>query len=253
MQKFRVAALLLGIAGLEVFAATGKGQSPTDAGASASVGAQSAASSTLASASNSTSAPSVARQPQLELTYHRPTEKIKIRNYLLDTFGPFPVAAAVIMGGVDQGYKTPPEWGQGAEAYGKRVGSYFGIAAVTTTARYGLAEALREDTLYYRCECKGFFRRLDHALISTVTARRGEDGHRTLSLAALAAPYAGTMTGVYAWYPHRFDYKDGFRMGNYDLLAFGGVNIAREFIYGGPHTLFGSWPKKRSGSSGTGE
>jgi hypothetical protein len=42
-------------------------------------------------------------------------------------------------------------------------------------------------------------------------------------------------------------------MGNYDLLAFAGVNIAREFIYGGPHTLFGSWPWKRSKSSGPGE
>jgi hypothetical protein len=28
-------------------------------------------------------------------------------------------------------------------------------------------------------------------------------------------------------------------MGNYALLAFVGGNIAREFIYGGPHTLFG--------------
>jgi hypothetical protein len=27
-------------------------------------------------------------------------------------------------------------------------------------------------------------------------------------------------------------------MGNYTLLAFAGENIAREFIYGGPHTLF---------------
>ena len=28
-------------------------------------------------------------------------------------------------------------------------------------------------------------------------------------------------------------------MGNYAILAFAAVNIAREFIYGGPHTLFG--------------
>ena len=33
--------------------------------------------------------------------------------------------------------------------------------------------------------------------------------------------------------------KTGMRMGNYALLAFAGGNIAREFIYGGPHTLFG--------------
>ena len=52
------------------------------------------------------------------------------------------------------------------------------------------------------------------------------------------APYAGTMTAVYGWYPSRYGVKDGMRMGNYALLAFVGGNIAREFLYGGPHTLF---------------
>ena len=51
-----------------------------------------------------------------------------------------------------------------------------------TTTRYALSEALREDTLYYRCECKGVFPRLRHAVISTFTARRGVDGHRVFSL-----------------------------------------------------------------------
>jgi hypothetical protein len=32
--------------------------------------------------------------------------------------------------------------------------------------------------------------------------------------------------------------EGGLRMGDYALLAFVGGNIAREFIYGGPHTLF---------------
>ncbi len=49
--------------------------------------------------------------------------------------------------------------------------SNFGINLVTQTTRYGLAEVFHEDTLYYRCECDGFGHRLEHALISTVTAR----------------------------------------------------------------------------------
>jgi len=77
-----------------------------------------------------------------------------------------------------------------------------------------------------------------HALISTVTALRGEDGHRRLSFPALIAPYAGTMMAVYAWYPERYGPKDALRMGNYNLLAFAGENVALEFIYGEPHTLF---------------
>lgn len=178
------------------------------------------------------------KQPQTDLVYRRPTEKMKLRSYLFDTFGPYPVFGAALVGGINQADKTPPEWGQGAGAYGERVGSNFGIAMITTTTRYALAKVVREDTLYYRCECTGFFRRFKHAMISTVTARRGEDGHRQVSFAAIVAPYAGTMTAVYAWYPARYGAKDGLRMGNYTLLAFAGENLALEFIYGGPHTLF---------------
>jgi hypothetical protein len=80
--------------------------------------------------------------------------------------------------GINQAHNTPPEWKQGAEGYGKRFGSNFGIAAVSTTTRYALAEAFEEDTMYYRCRVqRRLLPRLRHALISTLTARRGEDGH----------------------------------------------------------------------------
>jgi hypothetical protein len=174
----------------------------------------------------------------MDVTYHRPTEKAKLHGYLFDAFGPYPIFGSAIVGAINQGTKTPPEWGQGMGPYGERVGSAFGIALVTTTTRYAMAAAFREDTLYYRCECTGVARRLGHALISTVTARVGEDGHRRFSFPAIVSPYVGTMTAVYGWYPSRYGPKDGFRMGNYAILAFAGGNIAREFIYGGPHTLF---------------
>jgi hypothetical protein len=173
-----------------------------------------------------------------DLVYKRPTEKMKLQTYLFDAFGPYPIAGAAFIAAVNQSENTPPEWGQGARAYSQRFGSNLAIAAVTTTTRYGLAKALREDTVYYRCECKGVFPRLRHAMISTVTSRHGEDGHRRISFPALVAPYAGTMAAVYGWYPERYGAKDALRMGNYNLLAFMGENLALEFIYGGPHTLF---------------
>ncbi len=174
--------------------------------------------------------------PQSNLAYVRPPETVKLHNYFFDAFGPYPTVGAGIAAGINQVQNTPPEWQQGAEDYGKRFGSDFAIAAVTTTTRYALSEALREDTLYYRCECKGVFRRLSHAVTSTFTARRGDDGHRVFSFPDLVAPYAGTMTAVYGWYPGRYDYKDGFRMGNYSLLGYVGANIAIEFLYSGPHS-----------------
>ncbi|MFZ3210502.1 MAG: hypothetical protein WA188_03235 [Terriglobales bacterium] len=176
-------------------------------------------------------------QPQLDVTYTSPTEETRLRNYFFDTFGPYPFAGAALAAGISQADNSPPEWKQGAAGYSKRFGSSFGIATVTTSTRYALAKAFREDTLYYPCECKGVLPRLRHAVISTLTARRGDDGHRVFSFPALVAPYAGAMTAVYGWYPGRYGPKDAFRMGNYSLLGFAGGNIALEFLYSGPHSL----------------
>ena len=94
-----------------------------------------------------------------DLTYTRPSETLKIHNYLFDAFGPYPIAGAAVVSGIGQADNSPPEWKQGAAGYGRRFASDFGIAAVTTTTRYGLAQAFRQDTLYYRCECKGLLPR----------------------------------------------------------------------------------------------
>jgi hypothetical protein len=173
----------------------------------------------------------------LDLTYVRPTQKTMINNFIFDAFGPYPITGAAVAGGINQFGNAPPEWNQGLKGYGRRFGSDLGIVAVGTTTRYALAEALKEDTLYYRCECAGMFPRMRHAVVSTLVARRGDDGHRVFSFPALIAPYAGTMTAVYGWFPNRFGAKDAFRMGNYNLLAYAGGNIALEFFYSGPHSL----------------
>ena len=223
MNLLRYVPLLFVITSLGVLAPLDRAQSNVDSATSSSI-------------TGGSSSP--IRHPQTDLGYTRPTEKMKLRTYVFDAFGPYPIAGAALVASLNQAEGTPPEWGQGSGAYGKRFGSNLAIAAVTTTTRYALAEAFREDTVYYRCECKGVLGRLKHAMISTVTARRGEDGHRRLSFPALIAPYAGTMTAVYGWYPNRYGAKDALRMGNYNLLAFMGENLALEFLYGGPHTLF---------------
>ena len=218
MKMRRIMLLLLAIAGVAVLPVLAKAQALIDPRDSAGAVAGTA-------------------PAQPDLTYTRPTEKTKIENYLFDAFGPYPAVGAAFAAGIGQAYNTPPEWKQGAAGYSKRFGSAFGIAAISTTTRYGLAEAFREDTLYYRCECKGVLPRLRHAVISTLSARRGQDGHRVFSFPALIAPYAGSMTAVYAWYPDRYSGKDAFRMGNYTMLGYVGGNICLEFLYGGPHSL----------------
>jgi hypothetical protein len=171
------------------------------------------------------------------LTYRKPTHTEKFKSYLFDGFGPYAILGAAVAGGIEQIDNSPPEWGQGAQAYGSRFGSSYGINVVTQTTRYALSELFREDPLYYRCDCSGWLPRTKHALISTVTARKGDDGHRVFSLPSLVAPYAGGEAAANLWYPSRYGPKDGFRFGNYNLLTQAGLNMALEFVYGGPHTL----------------
>jgi hypothetical protein len=172
-----------------------------------------------------------------ELIYIPSTRATKLKTYAFDTFGPYALVSGAFLGGIDQVTNTPPEWKKGFGGYSERFGSDFGIAAAGTTTRYLLAGALKQDTLYYRCECGGLFPRLQHAMVSTLTGRSERDGHRVFSIPALAAPYAGSLTAVYGWYPSRYGVKDAFRMGNYSLLESIGSNIALEFFYRGPHSL----------------
>jgi hypothetical protein len=172
-----------------------------------------------------------------DMVYIPPTQSTKLKTYVFDAFGPYALVSGAFLGGIDQATNTPPEWKQGFSGYSERFGSDFGIAAAGTKTRYLLAGALRQDTLYYRCECTGLFPRLRHAAVSTLTGRSGRDGHRVFSIPALVAPYAGTLTAVYGWYPSRYGAMDAFRMGNYSLLESIGSNIALEFFYSGPHSL----------------
>lgn len=194
-------------------------------------------SQSLTSDAGASTETAIAPSSQSVLIYTRPTHRVMVANYLFDAYGPYPIAGAVLTAGIDQWNNSPPEWKQGAGGFGKRLGSDFATAAAGTTTRYALSEVFREDTLYYRCECRGLLPRTSHAVISTLTARRGQDGHRAFSFAALVAPYAGATTAVYGWYPARFGPKDALRMGSYSLLVSVGENISLEFLYSGPHSL----------------
>jgi hypothetical protein len=191
----------------------------------------------LVTSEDTSSIPVIAVPAQIDLTYTRPTQETKLHNYLFDALGPYPILGSAALAGISQADHTPAAWQLGAAGYAKRFGSDVGIAAISTTTRYALAQAFKEDTLYYRCECRGVFPRLSHAVVSSLTARHGEDGHRAFSFSAFIAPYAGTMTAVYAWYPDDYGARSALRMGNYNLLGSVGQNILMEFFYAGPHSL----------------
>lgn len=171
--------------------------------------------------------------------YSQPTESAKLHDVLMDSFGPYPVAMALMTAGVHQATDNPPDWHQGVAGFADRFGSNMGITLVDNATRYGLGELLKGDTAYYRCRCQGFLPRLKHATLSTLIARSGEDGHAVFSIPGLAAPYVATTTAVYGWYPSRYGIEDALRMGNYNLLGYVASNITYEFMPTKTNSLLG--------------
>jgi hypothetical protein len=171
--------------------------------------------------------------------YLPPTETQKFHNFAWNALGPVAFAGSSFAAAIDQGFNFPRAWGQGANAYGARVASNLGISLVTATAQYSLAEAFHEDTAYYRCTCTGFFPRFWHAAASTVAARRGSDGHASLSIALTISPFIGPMVAANTWIPNHNGPVLGFHMGTHNLLGQFAQDEALEFVYGGPHTLLG--------------
>lgn len=162
--------------------------------------------------------------------YQPPTERMKLNSYLFDAYGPYPLTVTAFVAAYHQARHNPPDWREGWPGYGMRYGSDFGGSVAGVTARYLMAEALRENTLYYRCACKGVWPRLRHALASTLIARHEADGHNVAGVPGLIAPYATSFTEVYGWYPRRYGAKDAFRMGNYGLLDYALGNVSLEFM-----------------------
>jgi hypothetical protein len=161
--------------------------------------------------------------------YIQPTAGHQFTEFTVRAFGLNAVLRAAAIGIINQADNVPPDWGQGWEPFGERVGSAFGREAVDAAALFGTAAIFREDVEFYRCNCVGFFPRLKHAIWSSFSARAGSDGNRVFSPAPIISPYAGAFTSL-AWYPDRYGPKDALRWGSYDILYGIGENIGREFL-----------------------
>ena len=109
-------------------------------------------------------------QLNLPVPYVQPTEAERLRYYAWNALGPTACAGASIAAAIDQSFNFPSAWGQGADAYGRRVASNLGISLVTASVQYSLGEAFHEDTTYYRCSCTGFLARFLHAAVERYVA-----------------------------------------------------------------------------------
>ncbi len=168
------------------------------------------------------------RRAQISAEYRLPTNQVRFRDFLRDTFGPAAILQSAFVAGSHQLTDNPPEWQQGTEGYARRLASRFGRSGIQNSVGLVLGTVLRQDLRYQACNCKGLLRRTGHAVISNFTARTS-DGGRTFTPARIAGSYGGAILSL-AWYPDRYTAAgDGVRMGSLSVASGSLLNIAREF------------------------
>lgn len=163
-------------------------------------------------------------------SYVRPDAEKRFKRYLNNAVGLRALAINALGAGISTAANEPEEWNGNLEGFGRRFASNTGRNAIRETVIYGIDEALKTDSEFYRSEKRDTGSRVKNALLSTVTARK-PDGQRTLGVSRIVGTYSAHIIAAEAWYPKRFDYKDGLKSGTISLGINAAFNLFREFIW----------------------
>lgn len=167
--------------------------------------------------------------PSTTQTYVRPDPKTRFKRYVNGVAGPSAIATQFAKAGIATWRNSPEEWGDKWEGFGRRVASNLGKNVIEETAKYGLDEALKLDSHFYRSKKRDVASKLRNALLSPVTAR-DRNGKRVFGLPRIAGYYAASITAAEVWFPARYDYKDGLKSGTISLGLSAVVNVFKEFV-----------------------
>jgi hypothetical protein len=161
--------------------------------------------------------------------YRRPDKKTRQKNYFKSIFGPLALAKTVAGAGYGTWRNSPEEWGGQWEGFGRRVASGFGKNAIKQTTIYALDESFKLDSKFYRSKKRDFGSKVKNALISPFTART-ESGKRVFGFPRIVGTYTASIVAAEAWYPKRYNYKDGLKSGTISLGINAAFNLFKEFI-----------------------
>ena len=160
----------------------------------------------------------------------------KFRYYLTETyFNPSALTAPAFRAGLRMANppgkgatQYPPEWRQGAEAFGRNYGDAFAERVSFQTARFVTGAIVREDPRYLPSSSHSIFARSIHA-VSFSFVDRSDSGHRMPALSNFVGAAAGGFVGN-AYLPAGFN--DVTHAGQRATLRFGffaAGNLFREF------------------------
>lgn len=129
---------------------------------------------------------------------------------------------------VGQANDEPPEWGQGASGYGRRLASGYGRLVTYRTIRFGIAALDHEDPRFFPSNETGFWRRFRSASVSYIFVPT-DDGMRIPAYSRFAGVYGAAFLAN-AWYPEsRANAGHAMMRGSTALTAGYAWHIFREF------------------------
>ncbi len=161
--------------------------------------------------------------------YVRPSANQRFRRYLNKTVGTGLIGVG-IGAGIGQIAEVPPEWKRNGNGFGRRLASGFGENAIQETVAYGLEEAFKLDSKFYKSKKRDVGSRLRNGLISGVTART-PSGKRVFNPSPIIGSYTANIISTETWYPKRYNYKDGLRQGTQNIGFTIGFGLLNEFLF----------------------
>lgn len=162
-------------------------------------------------------------------TYTRPDAEERFKKYVKKTIGPTAFISPVLSSTFRQFRNSPEEWGGKSTGFARRFGDSVGRNVIKQSITYGMDEALKFDSNYYKSPKKVFKSRLSNAFLSSFTARN-ERGKRVIGVPTIVGTYSAAIIANEVWMPKRFDYKDGLKSGSLSFVTRIGFNLIREFF-----------------------
>lgn len=162
--------------------------------------------------------------------YVRPDRKKRFNDYVNSMVGPVSLARYAATAGMTTYRNSPSEWGDKWEGFGRRFASNLATGSIQKTVQYGLDEALKLDSKFYKSRKRTISARMRNAVFSAVTARDPK-GKRVFGAPKLVGRVVSKVVAAEAWYPERYNYVHGLKGAAISTAISVGVNLFREFVF----------------------
>lgn len=126
------------------------------------------------------------------------TPRQKFHLFVKSAFDPFVFGEVGIQSGISQAQDSFPDYGQGAEGYGRRFGAAFGDSVASNFfSNFFYPVLLKEDPRYFRSGRGSIKRRFGYALAQEFVAHTDKGGRSLNFSNILGAASAGAVSNLY--------------------------------------------------------